>query len=104
MDRVLRGGCACGSITELVGPAGIGKTQLCLQLAAIAASLPVDAQSNRVRSQHAVLLLQCCLCHSPQFAAVHITVGIARHHQWQVEQKALLSAILLSSASYSSCS
>jgi Rad51 len=50
LDRVLRGGCPCGSITELVGPAGIGKTQLCLQLAAIAASLPVDAQSNQVCS------------------------------------------------------
>lgn len=48
LDRVLRGGCPCGSIIELVGPAGIGKTQLCLQLAAIAASLPVDAQSDQV--------------------------------------------------------
>lgn len=60
LDRVLRGGCACGSITELVGPAGIGKTQLCLQLAAIAASLPVDVQSNQVCSNaHRVLVTAC---------------------------------------------
>jgi len=37
LDAVLRGGLPCGSITELVGPAGLGKTQLCLQAAMLAA-------------------------------------------------------------------
>lgn len=33
LDGVLRGGVPCGSITELVGEAASGKTQICLQLA-----------------------------------------------------------------------
>ncbi|XP_072983342.1 DNA repair protein XRCC3 homolog [Typha latifolia] len=32
LDRLLRGGLPCGSITELSGESGVGKTQLCLQL------------------------------------------------------------------------
>ena len=30
-DQTLRGGLPCGGITEVVGPAGAGKTQFCLQ-------------------------------------------------------------------------
>eukprot|EP00802_Teleaulax_amphioxeia_P016185 Tamp_16298.p1 GENE.Tamp_16298~~Tamp_16298.p1 ORF type:complete len:405 (-),score=58.39 Tamp_16298:259-1440(-) len=30
-DKILRGGIPCGGITEIVGPAGAGKTQFCLQ-------------------------------------------------------------------------
>lgn len=30
-DATLRGGLPCGGITEVVGPAGAGKTQFCLQ-------------------------------------------------------------------------
>jgi RAD51-like protein 1 len=40
LDDALRGGAPAGCITELVGQAGLGKTQLCKQLAA-AATLPV---------------------------------------------------------------
>jgi hypothetical protein len=36
LDAALRGGVPCGSVTELVGPAGVGKSQLCLMLAASA--------------------------------------------------------------------
>ena len=40
LDDALRGGAPAGGITELVGPAGAGKTQLCKQLT-VAATLPV---------------------------------------------------------------
>lgn len=48
LDSVLRGGCACGSLTEVVGPASAGKTQLCLQLAAVAACLHPSAPDTQV--------------------------------------------------------
>ncbi|XP_065883487.1 DNA repair protein RAD51 homolog 2-like isoform X2 [Dysidea avara] len=40
LDDVLQGGLPTGCITELVGPPGIGKTQLCLQLSVTATLLP----------------------------------------------------------------
>ena len=36
MDRALGGGLSRGSLSEVVGPAGVGKTQLCLTMAAVA--------------------------------------------------------------------
>lgn len=36
MDAALGGGLSRGSLSEVVGPAGAGKTQLCLTLAAVA--------------------------------------------------------------------
>ena len=42
VDAALRGGVPAGSITEVVGPAGLGKTQLCLTLS-VAATRAVDA-------------------------------------------------------------
>jgi len=42
LDTALRGGAPAGAITELVGAAGVGKTQLCLQLA-LKAQLPLAA-------------------------------------------------------------
>jgi len=36
MDAALRGGISASAITEFVGPAGIGKTQMCLMLSVIA--------------------------------------------------------------------
>ncbi len=39
LDDLLGGGISPGCITELVGPAGIGKSQLCLMLA-ISSLLP----------------------------------------------------------------
>jgi hypothetical protein len=36
IDRLLGGGLSRGSISEVVGPAGVGKTQLCLTLTAVA--------------------------------------------------------------------
>lgn len=41
LDRLLRGGIACGNITELVGEASAGKTQACLQLL-VTCQWPVD--------------------------------------------------------------
>ncbi|XP_021746055.1 DNA repair protein RAD51 homolog 2-like isoform X2 [Chenopodium quinoa] len=41
LDKALCGGIPFGVVTELVGPAGIGKTQFCLKLALLA-SLPVS--------------------------------------------------------------
>lgn len=38
LDEALRGGMPCGRLTELVGPAGVGKTQLCFTLAVAAAT------------------------------------------------------------------
>ncbi|KAI3430763.1 hypothetical protein D9Q98_009175 [Chlorella vulgaris] len=35
LDAALCGGIPAGSVTEVVGPAGLGKTQLCLQLAVL---------------------------------------------------------------------
>ena len=35
LDRALKGGIPVGSITELVGPAGVGKTQMALMLSAL---------------------------------------------------------------------
>jgi len=40
LDAILRGGLPRGLLTELVGPAGVGKTQLCL--GAVAAALAAD--------------------------------------------------------------
>ncbi|KAL4420437.1 hypothetical protein ABPG75_010093 [Micractinium tetrahymenae] len=36
LDEALFGGLPAGSVTEVVGPAGLGKTQLCLQLSVLA--------------------------------------------------------------------
>ncbi|XP_077408755.1 DNA repair protein RAD51 homolog 2 isoform X2 [Vanacampus margaritifer] len=35
LDKVLRGGLPCGTITEVTGPSGCGKTQLCLMLSVV---------------------------------------------------------------------
>ena len=37
LDRALHGGIPAGTVTELVGRAGVGKTQMCLTLTALAA-------------------------------------------------------------------
>lgn len=36
LDKLLRGGLPCGTITEVTGPSGCGKTQLCLMLSVLA--------------------------------------------------------------------
>ncbi|XP_066550537.1 DNA repair protein RAD51 homolog 2 isoform X2 [Amia ocellicauda] len=41
LDRVLRGGLACGTLTEVTGPSGCGKSQLCMMLSVLA-TLPVS--------------------------------------------------------------
>lgn len=43
IDRLMDGGIDVGSLTEVFGEAGSGKTQLCLQLA-LSCALPVDQQ------------------------------------------------------------
>ncbi|XP_061668095.1 DNA repair protein RAD51 homolog 2 isoform X3 [Syngnathoides biaculeatus] len=35
LDKVLRGGIPCGAITEVTGPFGCGKTQLCMMLSVV---------------------------------------------------------------------
>ncbi len=39
LDGALRRGLPCGSITELVGPGGVGKSQMC-HMMALRAALP----------------------------------------------------------------
>ncbi|NXD64622.1 RA51B protein, partial [Eolophus roseicapillus] len=41
LDKVLRGGVPCGSLTEITGPPGCGKTQFCI-MASVLATLPVS--------------------------------------------------------------
>ncbi|XP_049612012.1 DNA repair protein RAD51 homolog 2 [Syngnathus scovelli] len=41
LDKVLRGGLPCGTITEITGPSGCGKTQFCLMLSVVA-TLPKE--------------------------------------------------------------
>ncbi|XP_063999849.1 DNA repair protein RAD51 homolog 2 isoform X2 [Pogoniulus pusillus] len=41
LDEVLHGGVSCGSLTEITGPPGCGKTQLCIMLSVLA-TLPVS--------------------------------------------------------------
>ncbi|XP_070782162.1 DNA repair protein RAD51 homolog 2 [Enoplosus armatus] len=42
LDKLLRGGLPCGTITEVTGPSGCGKTQMCLMLSVLA-TLPKSA-------------------------------------------------------------
>ncbi|XP_043373351.1 DNA repair protein RAD51 homolog 2 isoform X3 [Dermochelys coriacea] len=41
LDKALHGGVACGSLTEVTGPAGCGKTQFCLMMSVLA-TLPIS--------------------------------------------------------------
>lgn len=41
LDRQLHGGLACGTITEIAGPAGCGKTQFCIMLSVLS-TMPQD--------------------------------------------------------------
>ncbi|XP_073098329.1 DNA repair protein RAD51 homolog 2 isoform X2 [Manis javanica] len=41
LDEALRGGVACGSLTEITGPPGCGKTQFCMMMS-ILATLPTN--------------------------------------------------------------
>uniref|UniRef100_A0A8D0G9D7 DNA repair protein RAD51 homolog 2 n=1 Tax=Sphenodon punctatus TaxID=8508 RepID=A0A8D0G9D7_SPHPU len=40
LDKVLHGGVACGSLTEVTGPSGCGKTQFCIMMSMLA-TLPI---------------------------------------------------------------
>lgn len=41
LDEALHGGVACGSLTEITGPPGCGKTQFCIMMS-ILATLPTN--------------------------------------------------------------
>ncbi|XP_073923823.1 DNA repair protein RAD51 homolog 2 isoform X6 [Castor canadensis] len=41
LDEALHGGVACGSLTEITGPPGCGKTQFCIMMSVLA-TLPTD--------------------------------------------------------------
>ncbi|XP_036094330.1 DNA repair protein RAD51 homolog 2 isoform X5 [Rousettus aegyptiacus] len=41
LDEALRGGVACGSLTEITGPPGCGKTQFCIMMSVLA-TLPTN--------------------------------------------------------------
>ncbi|XP_078089626.1 DNA repair protein RAD51 homolog 2 isoform X2 [Mustelus asterias] len=41
LDKVLHGGLACGTLTEVTGPSGCGKTQFCMMLSVLA-TLPIS--------------------------------------------------------------
>ncbi|XP_015669579.1 DNA repair protein RAD51 homolog 2 [Protobothrops mucrosquamatus] len=41
LDKILHGGIACGSLTEITGPSGCGKTQLCIMMSLLA-TLPTN--------------------------------------------------------------
>lgn len=46
LDDALRGGLPAGSVTEVVGPAGLGKTQLCLTMCVVGCMDRVAAQGK----------------------------------------------------------
>ena len=52
LDQTLGGGIACGSLTELVGPAGVGKSQLCMMLSISALAGPLTASPLAVSCFH----------------------------------------------------
>jgi hypothetical protein len=66
LDKTLRGGLPCGSIIEVVGPAGAGKTQFCLQ-SCVRAIGESDALGSAIyidtvcHAQFALLALHCLL-------------------------------------------
>ncbi|XP_063145871.1 DNA repair protein RAD51 homolog 2 [Candoia aspera] len=41
LDKILHGGIACGSLTEITGPSGCGKTQFCIMMSLLA-TLPTN--------------------------------------------------------------
>ncbi|XP_070615111.1 DNA repair protein RAD51 homolog 2 isoform X3 [Erythrolamprus reginae] len=41
LDKILHGGIACGSLTEITGPSGCGKTQFCIMMSLLA-TMPTD--------------------------------------------------------------
>lgn len=47
LDRALRGGLPAGTVTEVVGPPGMGKTQLCLQVTLLACMPPEKGGMGR---------------------------------------------------------
>ena len=48
LDSVLDGGIRAGVITEIVGPAGLGKTQFCLQMSVLGCLDRLDGEGGRI--------------------------------------------------------
>ena len=60
LDAALRGGVPCGGVTELVGPAGVGKSQLCLMLvASVLTGLGASAGGQARPSPHTLFMAIC---------------------------------------------
>ena len=60
LDAALRGGVPCGGVTELVGPAGVGKSQLCLMLvASVLMGLGASASGQARSSPHSLDVATC---------------------------------------------
>ena len=68
LDRALRGGLLCGHVTEVAGPACVGKTQMCMQLVA-------QSLCSRFRESGTVVNIhEVCLSLGPRW---HAKVGHA---------------------------
>lgn len=46
LDAFLRGGLPSSTITEVVGPSGVGKTQFCHMISALTVSSPASTSSQ----------------------------------------------------------
>nr|XP_015206745.1 PREDICTED: DNA repair protein RAD51 homolog 2 isoform X2 [Lepisosteus oculatus] len=77
LDRVLNGGLACGTLTEVTGPSGCGKTQFCMMLSVLA-TLPrsmggLDSAVAYIDSESAFSaerLVEIALNRFPQYFSV----------------------------------
>lgn len=88
LDGALHGGLCCGNITEIVGPAGLGKTQFCMAATAYAAAT--------APAGHRVLYIDA----ERKFAPSRLLeISRARGHDRQLSPGVLLDRVLVLSPS-----
>ena len=83
-DATLRGGLPCGGITEVVGPAGAGKTQFCLQNCVSAIGEWVEMEYSAIYIDTVLrpaLLPHCCVCPS-QFPHPSTQPKVYQNHRY----------------------
>ena len=76
LDTCLGGGIPCGSLTEIVGPAGLGKSQLCLTLTAAVLLHALKKDLPEVSSASSCIR---CWSPTPLIASRFVMVGMQRH-------------------------